>query len=56
MKEEYKAYNEEVARQYAEQERLEEEQKALAEEFPEDGVYSEEAEIAEEPVVAEETE
>ena len=56
MKEEQKAYNEEVARQYAEEERLEAEKKALAEEFPEDGVYSEEAEAAEEPVAAEEME
>ena len=48
MKAAQKVYNEEVARQYAEEERLEAEKKALAEEFPEDGVYSEETETAEE--------
>ena len=47
MKAAQKEYNEELARQYAEQERLEEEQKALAEEFPEDGEYHEEIETAE---------
>ena len=56
MKEAQKIYNEEVARQYAEEERLEAEKKALAEEFPEDGVYTEGSEVAEEPVAAEEME
>ena len=42
MKEEYQAYNEEVARQYAEQERLAQEQKELEEAFPEDAQYYEE--------------
>ncbi len=42
MKEAERIYNEEVARQYAEEERLEAERKALEEEFPEDGEYYEE--------------
>ena len=48
MKEAERIYNEEVARQYAEQERLEAERKALEEEFPDDGEYYEETEEAEE--------
>ena len=54
MKEAQKEYNEELARQYAEEERLEAEKKALAEEFPEDGEYYEET--VEEQEVTEETE
>ena len=54
MKEAQKEYNEELARQYAEEERLEVEKKALAEEFPEDGEYYEET--VEEQEVTEETE
>ena len=42
MKEAERIYNEEVARQYAEEERLEAERKALEEEFPDDGEYYEE--------------
>ena len=42
MKEEQKLYNEEIARQAAEEERLEAEKKALEEEFPDDGEYYEE--------------
>ena len=49
MKEAERIYNEEVARQYAEEERLEAERKALEEEFPADGeYYEEETEEAEE--------
>ena len=48
MKEAERIYNEEVARQYAEEERLEAERKALEEEFPDDGEYYEETEEAEE--------
>ena len=49
MKEAERIYNEEVARQYAEEERLEAERKALEEEFPEGAEYhEEEAEEAEE--------
>ena len=44
MKEAERIYNEEVARQYAEEERLEAERKALEEEFPADGEYYEEEE------------
>ena len=44
MKEAERIYNEEVARQYAEEERLEAERKALEEEFPDDGEYHEEEE------------
>ena len=47
MKEAQKIYNEEVARQAAEEERLEAEKKALEEEFPEDGEYYEEEETEE---------
>ena len=42
MKEAARIYNEEVARQYAEEERLEAERKALEEEYPDDGEYYEE--------------
>ena len=49
MKEAERIYNEEVARQYAEEERREAERKALEEEFPADGeYYEEETEEAEE--------
>ena len=47
MKEEQKLYNEEIARQAAEEERLEAEKKALEEEFPDDGEYYEEEETEE---------
>ena len=47
MKEAERIYNEEVARQYAEEERLEAERKALEEEYPDDGEYYEEEETAE---------
>ena len=43
MKEAARIYNEEVARQYAEEERLEAERKALEEEYPDDGEYYEES-------------
>ena len=55
MKEAERIYNEEVARQYAEEERLEAERKALEEEFPDDGEYYEE-ETEETEEVEEETE
>ena len=42
MKEAERIYNEEVARQYAEEERLAAERKALEEEYPDDGEYYEE--------------
>ena len=48
-------YNEEMARQVAEEERLEAERKALEEEFPEDGEYYEEEEVEETAEEAEET-
>ena len=48
-------YNEEMARQVAEEERLEAERKALEEEFPEDGEYYEEEEVEEAAEEAEET-
>lgn len=47
MKEAERIYNEEVARQYAEEERLEAERKALEQEYPDDGEYYEEEETAE---------
>ena len=47
MKEAERIYNEEVARQYAEEERLEAERKALEQEYPDDGEYYEEEEDAE---------
>jgi len=47
MKEAQKLYNEEIARQAAEEERLEAEKKALEEEFPDDGEYYEEEETEE---------
>ena len=46
-------YNEEMARQVAEEERLEAERKALEEEFPDDGeYYEEETEVSEEEETA----
>ena len=47
MKEAQQIYNEEIARQAAEEERLEAEKKALEEEFPDDGEYYEEEETEE---------
>ena len=51
MKKEQWEYNEEMARQVAEEERLEAERKALEEEYPDDGEYYEEV-----PEEAEQTE
>ena len=56
MKAEVAAYNEEMARQVEEEERLEAERKALEEEYPEDGEYYEEEETEEEELPEEETE
>lgn len=47
MQKELYEYNEEMARQAAEEERLEAEKKALEEEYPEDGEYFEEEEAEE---------
>lgn len=47
MKEADRIYKDEMARQYAEEERLEAERKALEEEYPDDGEYYEEEESAE---------
>lgn len=48
MQKELYEYNEEMARQAAEEERLEAEKKALEEEYPEDGEYFEAEEAEEE--------
>lgn len=54
MKEELREYNEEVARQVAEEERLEAEKKALEEEYPDDAEYYEAEDAAEETADEEE--
>ena len=48
MKEAQRIYNEEVARQYAEEERLAAEKAALEEAYPDDGEYYEDEETEEE--------